>query len=62
MKKNNKDLSFEENLQNLESIVNQLESGELDLETMTPPTKTKMAGGGIALRGFGRAFRKGGKV
>ena len=26
------------------------------------PSKAKMAGGGIALRGFGRAFRGGGKV
>jgi len=26
------------------------------------PSKAKMAGGGVALRGFGRAFRKGGKV
>jgi len=26
------------------------------------PSKAKMAGGGIALRGFGRAFLKGGKV
>ena len=26
------------------------------------PSKAKMAGGGIALRGLGRAFRKGGKV
>ena len=26
------------------------------------PSKAKMAGGGIALRGLGRAFKKGGKV
>ena len=26
------------------------------------PSKAKMAGGGIALRGLGRAFRGGGKV
>ena len=26
------------------------------------PSKAKMAGGGIALRGLGRAFMKGGKV
>jgi hypothetical protein len=47
---------------NVDKEVQKVKPGELDLETMTPPTKTKMAGGGIALRGFGRAFRKGGKV
>ncbi len=32
MNKKNKDLSFEENLIQLEKIVNQLDSGEIDLE------------------------------
>ena len=32
MKKNNKDLSFEDNLKNLEDIVEQLESGDVDLD------------------------------
>ena len=32
MKKNNKDLSFEDSLKNLEEIVDQLESGDVDLE------------------------------
>ena len=32
MKKNNKELSFEQNLKKLEEIVEQLESGEIDLE------------------------------
>ena len=32
MKKNNKDLSFEDGLKNLEDIVEQLESGDVDLE------------------------------
>jgi len=49
-------------IKNIDKEVQKVKPGELDLETMTPPTKTKMAGGGIALRGFGRAFRKGGKV
>jgi len=31
MKKNNKDLSFEDSLKNLEDIVEQLESGDVDL-------------------------------
>ena len=32
MKKNNDDLSFEDSLKNLEDIVEQLESGDVDLE------------------------------
>ena len=32
MKKNNKDLSFEDSLKKLEHIVEQLESGDVDLE------------------------------
>ncbi len=32
MKKNNKDLSFEDSLKNLEDIVEQLELGDVDLE------------------------------
>ena len=32
MEKNNKDLSFEYSLKNLEDIVEQLESGDVDLE------------------------------
>ena len=32
MKKNNKDLSFEDSLKNLEDIVEQLESGDVDLD------------------------------
>ena len=32
MEKNNKDLSFEDSLKNLEDIVDQLESGDVDLE------------------------------
>ena len=32
MKKNIKDLSFEDSLKNLEDIVDQLESGDVDLE------------------------------
>ena len=32
MKNNNKDLSFEDNLKNLEDIVEQLESGDVDLD------------------------------
>ena len=32
MKKNNKELSFEYSLKNLEDIVEQLESGDVDLE------------------------------
>ena len=32
MKKNNKDLSFEDSLKKLEDIVEQLESGDVDLE------------------------------
>ena len=32
MKKNNKELSFEDSLKKLEEIVNQLESGDVDLE------------------------------
>ena len=32
MVKNEKDLTFEENLQKLEDIIDQLESGEIDLE------------------------------
>ena len=34
---------------------------ELDLETMTPPSQKKMATGGLALRGYGRAYMKGKK-
>jgi hypothetical protein len=47
---------------NVDKEAQKVKPGELDLETMTPPSQKKMAGGGIALRGFGRAFRKGGKV
>ena len=32
MKKNNKDLSFEDSLKNLEDIVEQLEAGDVDLD------------------------------
>jgi len=47
---------------NVDKEAQKVKPGELDLETMTPPSQKKMASGGIALRGFGRAFRKGGKV
>ena len=45
----------------LEKEVNKLNPKELDLETMTPPSQKKMAKGGLALRGYGRAYMKGKK-
>ena len=38
-----------------------VKNSELDLETMTPPSQKKMAHGGPALRGYGRAYMKGKK-
>jgi len=38
-----------------------IKKSELDLETMTPPSQKKMANGGLALRGYGRAYMKGKK-
>ena len=38
-----------------------IKKNELDLETMTPPSQKKMAKGGLALRGYGRAYMKGRK-
>ena len=37
---------------------------KMDIDVNRPnfPSKTKLAGGGIALRGLGRAFKKGGRV
>jgi len=42
------------------SIITDLE--KKDIVEKGFPSKAKFAGGGIALRGFGRAFRGGGKV
>jgi len=38
-----------------------VKNSELDLETMDPPSQKKMAYGGLALRGYGRAYMKGKK-
>jgi hypothetical protein len=35
-----------------------VKNSELDLETMNPPSQKKMACGGLALRGYGRAYMK----
>jgi|TARA_A100001391_G_scaffold801_2_gene1197 hypothetical protein len=43
----------------LEKEVNKLNPKELDLETMPTPSQKKMKKGGIAKRGFGKAYMKG---
>ena len=43
----------------LEKEVNKLNPKELDLETMPTPSHKKMKKGGIAKRGFGKAYMKG---
>ena len=47
---------------NVDKEASKVKKSELDLETMTPPSQKKMAKGGLALRGYGRAYMKGGKV
>jgi hypothetical protein len=46
----------------LEKEVYKVKKGDLDLETMKPPSKSKMAKGGLALKGYGKAYMKGGKI
>ena len=36
-----------------------VKKSELDLETMKSPSKKKMAKGGLAIKGYGRAYMKG---
>ena len=46
---------------NVDKEAQKVKPEELDLETMTPPSQKKMATGGLALRGYGRAYMKGKK-
>ena len=46
---------------NVDKEASKVKKSELDLETMTPPSQKKMAKGGLALRGYGRAYMKGRK-
>ena len=46
---------------NIDKEAGKIKKSELDLETMAPPSKKKMATGGLALRGYGRAYMKGKK-
>ena len=46
---------------NVDKEASKVKKSELELETMTPPSQKKMAKGGLALRGYGRAYMKGRK-
>ena len=46
---------------NIDKEAGKVKKSELDLETMAPPSKKKMATRGLALRGYGRAYMKGKK-
>ena len=46
---------------NVDKEAQKVKPEELYLETMTPPSQKKMATGGLALRGYGRAYMKGKK-
>tara|TARA_R110002153_G_scaffold26595_1_gene83235 strand:- start:226 stop:480 length:255 start_codon:yes stop_codon:yes gene_type:complete len=46
----------------IDKEASKIKKNELDLETMSSPSKKKMARGGLAKKGYGRAYMKGGKV
>ena len=46
---------------NIDKEAGKVKKSELDLETMVPPSQKKMTRGGLALRGYGKAYMKGRK-
>ena len=44
---------------NIDKEAGKVKKSELDLETMKSPSKKKMAKGGLAIKGYGRAYMKG---
>ena len=44
---------------NIDKEAGKVKKSELDLETMKPPSNKKMAKGGLAIKGYGRAYMKG---
>ena len=44
---------------NIDKEAGKVKKSELDLETMVPPSQKKMTRGGLALRGYGKAYMKG---
>ena len=61
LEKENSDGKYKDKYGKITDTNKKVKNSELDLETMAPPSQKKMANGGLALRGYGRAYMKGKK-